>query len=103
MEIPLYKDKECKENYPLICIKNNKCKNYIGKLIVNGYSIIKNPFYFNGKDIWDKNYLIKNVIETTFGYKNKNNNWIFKYWDWLKEYFKDEPEILVLKIESWEE
>lgn len=109
INISLFKEEECMENSPFICLKDKKCNNYLGNIIINGYSIIKNPFneintnYYSS--LKNNDYYIdkfKNEIIQLFA-PYKDIDWIYKYWHWLKEYFKDEEEILILNIESWEE
>lgn len=110
-KINLVKNKECEENKPFICVKYLKdCKNYLGTITINGYEIIKNPWF--GKYEYYKNnyrnFQSSFVKEDTYAWIRSNfchlgnEKWIYDNWDWLIDYFKDEPEILVLKIESWE-
>lgn len=82
-----------------------------GTITINGYEIIKNPwfgkyeYYIRYKDFWT--YFDENIfmwISSNFGHLgNVDEDWIYDNWDWLIDYFRDEPEILVLKTESWEE
>lgn len=71
----------------------------IGSITINGYQVIKNPFnkFNNYKSlIYSISDTYSEILEI-----NKNDEWIDNNYEYLKNYFKDEKEILVLKIESF--
>lgn len=76
----------------------NENDEYLGKITINGYQIIKNPFNFElSKNENTKEFQLFDIKNKLF---KEGNFWIIKYFEELKEYFKDEEEILILNIES---
>lgn len=82
----------------------------IGSITINGYEIVNNPFrreneyyvkFCVSNECWNDNVGVCNNIRFFSKYLHTNISWISDNWYYLKEYFKDEKEILVLKIESF--
>ncbi|MCL8210991.1 hypothetical protein LT336_00743 [Spiroplasma sp. JKS002671] len=70
--------------------------NEFGKLIVNGYQVVPNFFKDKEKPTNDILY----DLAKKYGFQNRD--WIYKYWDWLRDYFKYKDEILIFNIEKFE-
>lgn len=68
----------------------------IGRITIKDYSIIEN--FLNKFDKKQFNVSHDNVFDLS---NQIIPLWIYKHWDYLKEYYKDEKEIMILNIENF--